>query len=167
MDPDNLGLRKVKQSDNKILATIIRDVFEEMDAPKSGSVYSDPSTDHLYELFLHPGSALWVAEYGNNIVGCCGIYPTSGLPKGWVELVKFYLSSEARGKGIGRLLMEKCIASALEYHYKTLYLESFPIFTNAIKLYEKFGFNPIPAPAGNSGHIACTIWMSKELQKLP
>lgn len=162
-----MTLRKVKQSDNEMLAAIIRNVFEEMDAPKSGSVYSDPSTDHLFNLFLQPQSALWVAEYENRIVGCCGIYPTDGLPQGWVELVKFYLSPEARGKGIGRSLMAKCIESALKYDYKTLYLESFPIFTDAIRLYEKFGFKPIHSAAGNSGHIACTVWMTKDLQKLP
>lgn len=33
------------------------------------------------------------------------IYPTNGLPDGYAELVKLYLSPAARGKGIGNTLM--------------------------------------------------------------
>ena len=75
------------------------------------------TTDALFELFQTPKAELWTAELDGEIVGCCGIYPTKNLPKGCVELVKFYLAKAARGKGIGKLLMEKSLEVAKEYGY--------------------------------------------------
>jgi GNAT superfamily N-acetyltransferase len=60
---------------------------------------------------LSRNSAYWVAEKEGKILGGCGIYPTKGLPENYAELVKFYLSSESRGKGIGKELMEMSFSS--------------------------------------------------------
>ncbi len=87
-------IREVEQSDNKYLATLIKNVFEEYNASKEGTVYSDPATDYLFELFQKQKSVLWVAEVEGKIVGCCGVYPTEGLPEQCAELAKFYLSKE-------------------------------------------------------------------------
>jgi putative acetyltransferase len=155
--------REIRQEDNVALASMIRQVFEEHEAPKSGTVYSDPTTDDLYELFRAAGSALWVAEMDGIPVGCCGIYPTEGLESGCAELVKYYLSEEVRGQGIGRKLMEQCIRSARDLGYRRLYLESMPHFSKAVRIYEKLGFRELAEPLGNSGHTTCSIWMLLEL----
>jgi len=159
----NYAFRTIEEKDNLQLARTIREVFREHDAPREGTVYSDPATDHLYELFLKPGSILWVALDNNEPVGCCGIYPSAGLPGGCAELVKFYLSADARGKGTGKELMQKCISSAIELGYKQLYLESLPHFAKAIGIYEKEGFVRLNRPLGSSKHKTCSIWMLKEL----
>jgi putative acetyltransferase len=156
-------IRHVAKKDNQRLAGIIREVFREHDAPHEGTVYSDPTTDSLFELFLVPKSVLWVAVSNNQPVGCCGIYPSEGLPGDCAELVKFYLSADARGKGIGKELMQKCISSAIELGYKQLYLESLPHFAKAIGIYEKEGFIKLNKPFGSSKHRTCSIWMLKEL----
>lgn len=158
-----MKIRQVKESDNQGLATMIRGVFEEHDAPRKGTVYSDPTTDSLYELFLNEKSILFVAENNDKVIGCCGIYPTSGLPEGCVELVKFYLPKESRGKGIGRILMERSIAAAKEFGFSELYIESLPQFSKAVNIYEKQGFKELKNPLGDSGHTSCNIWMLKEL----
>jgi putative acetyltransferase len=159
----NLITRKVIKEDNAALATLIRDVFDEYNAPKQCTVYSDPTTDDLYTLFQHERSVLWTALLNNKILGCCGIYPTEGLEEDYAELAKFYLLKEARGKGIGKQLMLLCFQSAKEFGYKKIYLESFPEFSEAIGMYEKYGFTRLNEPLGNSGHTACTIWMIKDL----
>lgn|SRR5690606_409012 len=156
-------IRKIKESDNPILAQIIRDTFDEYNAPRPGTVYTDPRTDNLYDLFKTPRSVLWVAEVDNEVVGSCGIFPTEGLPANCAELVKFYLKKEARGVGVGRALMEKSIQSAIEMGYKQLYLESLPQFSGAVKMYEKLGFTHLDHPMGQSGHVTCNIWMIKNL----
>jgi putative acetyltransferase len=138
-------------------------VFEEHDAPQTGTVYSDPTTNKLYDLFRSEGSTLWVAEVDGVPVGCCGIYPTEGLDKHCAELVKYYLAEKVRGLGIGRQLMEKCILSARELNYKQLYLESMPHFSKAVRIYKKLGFRELPQAQGNSGHTTCSIWMLLEL----
>lgn len=159
----SMQIRPVKKEDNIFLAKMIRQVFEEHQAPQEGTVYSDPTTDHLFELFQVEKSVLWVAEIDNEVVGCCGIHPTVGLPKNCVELVKFYLSEKSRGKGIGKALMEKSIASAREMGYAELYIESLSEFSNAIRIYEKQGFVKLDRPLGESGHPTCNIWMLKKL----
>ena len=66
------------------------------------SLKSDPTTDNLYQLFRAEKSVLRVALADGKPAGCCGIYPTKGLPDNCAELVKFYLSAEYRKKGIGK-----------------------------------------------------------------
>ena len=159
----NYTIRQVEEKDNLSLATIIRKVFEEHDAPRQGTVYSDPTTDNLFELFQTTKAILWVVEIDKQPVGCCGIYPTSGLENGCAELVKFYVSGELQSLGYGRLLMERCIESAKELGYKKIYLESMPQFAKAVGIYQKQGFRNLTHPLGNSGHSGCTIWMEREL----
>ncbi|MCU7547594.1 GNAT family N-acetyltransferase [Chitinophagaceae bacterium LB-8] len=160
---NTITLRTIKQEDNKSLASIIRTVFEEYDTARPGTVYFDPTTDDLYSLFQTPRSVCWVAEVDGQLAGCAGIFPTPGLPDGCCEFAKFYLASFARGKGVGRKLMEQCLNTAKELGYKQVYLESLPEFNSAISLYEKLGFQPLNAPLGNSGHFGCNIWMLKNL----
>ncbi len=155
--------RKIKPEDNPYLAKIIRNVIEEFDAPRVGTVYSDSSTDYLFELFEEPNSILWVAEDKGKPVGCCGVFPTEGLKKNYCELVKFYISDTVRGKGLGKELMLKSIESAKEMKYDYIYLESLPHFSKAIEMYKKTGFNPVVKQLGNSGHSSCNVWMVKQI----
>jgi putative acetyltransferase len=156
-------IRTIEPKDNSALAKIIRDIFIEFDAPKIGTVFSDPDTDRLYEVFQHPGSAYFLAEENGKVLGGCGVYPTNGLPEGCAELVKFYLSPNARGKGLGKFLMDRSIEAAAQLGYKQVYLESFPQLATAVSMYEKAGFRLLPAPMGNSGHYNTTLWMLLDL----
>ena len=160
-----MSLRLIQPSDNPILAKLIKDIFVEYNAPKDGTVYSDPSTDHLYELFqAEEKSIFWVAENEENeVIGCCGIFPTEGLPENCAELVKFYISPKGRGKGFGKELMSQSILSAKQLGYSEIYIESLPEYSNAVRIYEKQGFEKLSQPLGNSGHTACNIWMLKKL----
>ena len=158
-----MKIRQLKKSDNQGLAKMIREVFEEHDAPKKGTVYSDPVMDDLYESFKTENSILYVAENSDSILGCCGIYPTPGIPAGCAELVKFYLPKELRNKGIGKILMERSIAAAKKFGYTQMYIESLPHFSKAVEMYKKQGFILLDAPLGDSGHTTCNIWMLKDL----
>jgi putative acetyltransferase len=159
----SIKFRQIEAEDNREIAVLIRNVFREFKVDRPGTVYTDPTTDHLYELFRHPRSVYWIAEAGGEMAGGCGIYPTPGLPEGCSELVKFYLSASNRGKGIGKQLMELCFDSARELGFRQMYLETFPELGKAVGMYEKAGFRYLPHPVGNSGHFACNIWMLKEL----
>jgi putative acetyltransferase len=159
----SVTIRNIKKDDNPIIAELIRKIFREFKIDKPGTVYTDPSTDALYELFQTKGAEYWLAEEDGKLLGGCGIYPTDGLPEGCVELVKFYLSADTRGKGLGRKLMEQSIESARNMGYKQVYLESFPELATAVGMYEKAGFKKLEGPMGNSGHYACTIWMILDL----
>jgi len=159
----SIVLRTITQNDNREIAELIRTVFREFKIDKPGTVYTDPTTDDLYSLFRRAGSVYWIAEENGIILGGCGIFSTSGLPEGYAELVKFYVSVSSRGKGIGNLLMQQSIASAREFGYKQIYLESFPELSKAVSMYIRSGFTYLPHALGNSGHFACNIWMVKNL----
>ena len=156
-------IRPIEKKDNPFLAELIRSVFREFKIDRPGTVYTDPATDNLFELFKIKKSTYWVAEENGVILGSCGIYPTAGLSETYAELVKFYLLPRSRGRGIGKILMQKCIDDAKGFGYKQLYLECFPELEKAIGVYEKSGFKRIAGPMGNSGHYACTVWMVKDL----
>ena len=159
-----ITIRPIQSSDNTILAETIRSCFHDFEVKcTSGTVYTDPTTDDLFSLFQTPKSALWVAEMEGEIVGCCGIFPTENLPEECTELVKFYIGKKGRGKGIGRLLLEKSIASATALGYTQIYLESIPEFSTAVSIYEKQGFEYLSAPLGNTGHDGCNLWMLKQM----
>jgi len=160
---DRIFIRKIKQSDNIALAMIVRQAFHDFNVPTRGTVYEDPTTDEMFEWFDTEGAVCWVAKLNDEVAGCCGVYPTSDLPEGCVELVKFYILSKARGKGIGKQLMEKSIESAKELGYRQVYIESLPEFDKAVNIYVAQGFQSLSHPLGNSGHTGCTIWMVKEL----
>jgi putative acetyltransferase len=160
---EDLVIRKVKREDNAVIAKMIKAVFDEHGAPQKNTVYSDPTTDDLYTLSQKKDAVLWVAELNDEVLGCCGIFHTTGLEDGVAELAKFYLSNKIRGKGIGKQLMLQCFQSAKEMGYKKLYIESMPQFSKAVSMYEKYGFRKIDHPLGNSGHTSCNIWMIKDI----
>jgi putative acetyltransferase len=159
----SIVFRNLKKKDNAEIAGLIRSVFREFGIARPGTVYFDPTTDDLFTLFRKAGSVYRIAEDQGKIIGGCGIYPTENLPQGCGELVKFYLDSAYRGKGIGKQLMDICIASAREMGYTQLYLESLPELSRAISLYERAGFRFIDYKMGDSGHFGCNIWMLKDL----
>ncbi len=158
-----MQIRQIEERDNAAIAQVIRNIFEEFGAPRCGTVYTDPTTDDLYALFRQPGSIYWVAETDSEIAGGCGIFPTPGLPPHYAEMVKFYIAPQARGKGLGKELMQKSIEWAQEHHYTHLYIESLPQFAKAVSIYEKQGFVPIAHSLGQSGHSSCNIWLLKDL----
>ncbi|MCE3283725.1 MAG: family N-acetyltransferase [Chitinophagaceae bacterium] len=160
--------RTIRPEDNGPLAKIIRDTLAEFGANRPGTVYYDPTTDHLYEVFHStPNSIYFIAEQDGMMVGGAGIYPTEALPEATCELVKMYLVPAARGIGLGKLLIGKCLDAAREMGYRQVYLESMPELKKALSVYEKFGFEYLDGPMGNSGHTGCDLWMLKRLDSPP
>jgi len=156
-------IRKIQLSDNNALAKIVRDSLAEFGANKPGTVYFDPTTDHLFELFQQPGSNYFVAEEEGKILGGGGIFPSKGLPEGVCELVKMYLSKDARGKGLGQSLIDKCIDLAKILGYHTIYLETMPELKTALSVYAKKGFEYLDGPMGDTGHFGCELWMKMKI----
>jgi putative acetyltransferase len=163
MNP-TIQIRPIEQKDNLDIAKVIRGALEEFGANKPGTVYFDPTTDALFELFNNtPGSYYYIATIDNNVVGGAGIFPTENLPNGTCELVKLYLHKDARGTGLGKQLLNTAMQWAKENGYTQVYLESMPELSKAVTIYENVGFKRIHQPLGNSGHCGCDIWMIKDL----
>ncbi len=161
---NNILIRPIEPTDNAAIANIIRTALTEFGANKPGTVFYDDTTDHLYELFTAaPLSAYFVAIKDEVIIGGAGIYPTDGLPANTCELVKMYLAKEARGLGLGRKMINDCLATAKAKGFTQVYLETMPQLKKAVAVYEQFGFSYLQGPMGNSGHNGCDIWMLKQV----
>ena len=159
-----ITIRNIELKDNVAIAAVIRAALTEFGANKPGTVYYDPTTDHLFELFqTEGGSVYYIAEIDGTIVGGCGIFPTEGLPTGTCELVKLYLSNTARGTGLGKKLLLQSMQWSKENGYTQVYLESMPELSKAVAIYENVGFERLTQAMGNSGHCGCDIWMLKKL----
>lgn len=157
-------IREIQPSDNAAIALIIRTALTEFGANKPGTVFFDESTDHLFELFsITKGSHYFIALQDDKIIGGAGIFPTENLPLKTCELVKMYLTKEARGLGLGKLMIDECIKKAKQLGYSKMYLETMPELKKAVTVYEKFGFEYLENPLGKSGHSGCDIWMLKTL----
>jgi putative acetyltransferase len=105
-----------------------------------------------------------VVEEDGVVKGGGGIFPSQGLPSDTVELVKMYLLPDMRGTGIGRAMIQKCIDEAKIRGYKKIYIETMPELRQAMRTYEKFGFQYLSGPMGNTGHFGCEIWMVLDLE---
>jgi putative acetyltransferase len=157
-------LQPIQPADNPEIARIIRQCLEEFGANKPGTVYFDATTDALYELFTeNERSAYFIARTDNMILGGGGIFPSPALPNDTCELVKMYLLPEARGMGTGAALINCCMEIAKQKGFKHMYIETMPELKRAISVYEKFGFQYLKGPLGNTGHFGCGVWMLKEL----
>lgn len=163
VENQDLLFRPIQSQDNAQIAAVIRAAFVEFDAPRKGSVFEDPETDALSELFKTEGSGYWVIEQQGNILGGCGFFPTPGLPEGMGEIVKFYTLPQIRGKGIASALFSFVEQHAAKAGYNRLYLESIPEFGNAVRLYSRHGYRHLSAPICFTGHTAMTIFMEKSL----
>jgi putative acetyltransferase len=161
--PAEIRIRSIQPTDNAALAIIVRSSLAEFGADKPGTVYYDPTTDDLFQLFQTFGSFYFVAEENKQLLGGAGIFPSAGLHNGVCELVKMYLHKDARGKGLGRLLIDKCLQEAKILGYKNVYLETMRELGKAVGIYEKFGFRYLTGPMGNTGHFGCDVWMIKDL----
>ena len=159
----SVEIRKIEKEDNAAIAKIIRSTLAEFGANHPGTVYYDDATDHLFELFQQPLSIYFIATINGEMLGGGGIYPTESLPENTCELVKMYLLPAARGKGIGKMIIENCLQKAAAFGYGNIYLETMPELEQAINIYEKFGFAYLKGPLGNSGHFGCSKWMLKSL----
>jgi putative acetyltransferase len=159
-----MKLRPILPDDNLAMRDIIQSVILEYGAPKIGTAYSDAATQAMYDHYQQPRRAYFVVEDENGTIqGGAGIGPLDNGSGDYCELQKMYFTKEARGKGVGRLLMEKCLDSATQLKYQNIYLETMDNMYEAQKLYKKVGFELIEAPLGDTGHFSCPVQMIKTL----
>jgi putative acetyltransferase len=156
-------IREIQQKDNEQIASVIRTIFHELDAPKVGTAYADPILDTLFEVYQESKTKYFVVEKEGKIVGGCGIAPLENEEEHICELQKMYFAPEIRGTGYAELIIAKCLEFAKEVGFESCYLETLSFMTAAQKLYKRIGFENIDAPMGNTGHNSCEVWMIKKL----
>jgi len=94
-----------------------------------------------------PASAVWVA-YGDagDLVGYltagpCAL-PVDNMPANAGELIRFYITKQSRGAGLGGRMLERAL-SWLHEHFDHVYLSVYSENIKAQRLYERHGFEKI------------------------
>ena len=84
----------------------------------------------------------WVAEADSTVVGCIGVAPAPD-PDG-VELLKLYVDSAMRGRGLGGRLVRLVEEEAARRHVAFIELWTDTRFESAHRLYERLGYQRLP-----------------------
>ncbi len=158
-----ISIRRIKPEDNKKIAQIIKSVLTEYKADPQTTMLGDPATNHMYENYQSPNAVYYVVELNNQIVGGCGIHQLKGEKDNICELQRMYILPKARGRGIGNKLMQICLSEAKTLHYQKIYIESLSQMNEARSLYEKYQFQPLDSPLGNTCHSGCDVWMVRDI----
>ena len=91
---------------------------------------------------LAAGGYIAMAVAEKVAVGCCALIRLDDTS---FEVAKTAVTPSWQGRGLGRKLLEHVIAEARRRRAERLYLETNSKLTPAIRLYESFGFNHLPA----------------------
>jgi putative acetyltransferase len=158
-----MKIRPIQKTDNPQIAEVIRSVFIIDDYPKIGTAFADVQLDFMFETYSKPNSIYFVIEDNDKIIGGGGIAPLENGDDTFCELQKMYFLHEARGKGLGKEIIEMCLQKAKEFGFEKCYLETLPNMLQAQKLYSKLGFEYINSSLGNTGHSSCPVFMLKNL----
>ena len=97
--------------------------------------------DNPQATIIYNGGAIYLALHGETVVGSAAIMKVA---EGHYELAKMAVSPLWHRKGIGRLLLSKCIETAKQWNVKKISLFSNHQLQAAIGMYRTFGFQDVP-----------------------
>jgi putative acetyltransferase len=106
-----------------------------------------------------PGVAFVVARDNGQVLGCAAMVNST---EGWAEIKRMFVAPEARGRQIGRKLLQKIEAIAAEWGVTLLRLETGIKQPQALSLYRTAGYIDI----GSFGHYVSdplSVFMEKTL----
>ena len=137
MSKDNIFLREASYDDKEQIAEVLLDFYNMNDHDEAIKSFTKELEKDFHYL---------VAEEDGKIIGLV-TWLMHGLPKhGLFELDRICILSDARGKGVGRKLVDKLILDAKKWYDKEgesirkLYLLTHEDNKNAHIFYEKVGF---------------------------
>jgi len=137
MAKDNIFLREASYDDKEQIAEVLLDFYNMNDHDEAIKSFTTELEKDFHYL---------VAEEDGKIIGLV-TWLMHGLPKhGLFELDRICILSDARGKGVGRKLVDKLILDAKKWYDKEgesirkLYLLTHEDNKNAHIFYEKVGF---------------------------
>ena len=112
------------------------------------------------ETILNGGGVIYMAVDGTDVVGSAALIKEAD---GAYELAKMAVDPAWRGRGISKLLIEKCLDTARSRNAKKVTLYSNSQLLAALALYKKYGFYPISTE--NSPYITADVRMELILSK--
>lgn len=134
-------IREARSDDGEAIRSLVSGVLKEYGLTYEPSGADRDLGDPANEYLRRGGLFLIVLGGDGKIVGCSGLYP---LDDKVAEIRKMYLLAEARGVGLGRRLLDTMIETARRRGFQELVLETASVLKEAMQLYERTGFSPVP-----------------------
>ena len=106
-----------------------------------------------------PNGRLYIAYCDDRVAGCIALRKLSETE---CEMKRFYVRPQFRGNHIGRALAEAIIDDAKEIGYESMLLDTLPMLTTAIAMYDGMGFQRIPPY--NDYPVEKTVFMKLDLR---
>jgi len=98
-----------------------------------------------------PRGRLLVARVGPDAVGLGALKPVDATT---AEIKRMYVDPQARGRGVGRSLLEHLLDAAHAEGFRVARLETLAFMSEAQGLYESLGFRDTPAFAGSEASLS-------------
>ena len=154
--------RKITESDNNIIAGIIRNNLEQFGLDIPGTAYFDTGLDHLSDCYLDEKSGYYVlVDENGTVVGGIG-YSAFPFMRDTAELQKLYLDPGVKGDGLGYGMIRYIEEQMRESGFRRSYLETHDNLQAAIHIYEKSGYLEIEKPE-QVGHSSMNRFYIKDL----
>jgi GNAT superfamily N-acetyltransferase len=128
----------IDEGDAAVLAQAMRD---EISAMYDGMNPDAPHMPRAGAAELGPPSGVFLVGYRAGVPICCG--GVKRLDDRHCELKRMYVAPEARGTGVGRVLLHALEDAARELGYAVARLDTGPRQADAQHLYESDGYRPI------------------------
>jgi|SRR5882724_10051669 len=146
-------IRRATMSDTALLAELgsrtFSDTFAADNNPEDMAVYlaASFSREQLTAELADPLSRILIAEVNKSAVGYALLHagePLAGVSNQKpIELVRFYVSQEWHGLGVGETLMKACIDTARHEDYRTIWLGVWEHNGRARAFYRKWKFQDV------------------------
>jgi GNAT superfamily N-acetyltransferase len=135
---------RIEQAESKESVEAARGLFREYESWLAMDLCFQGFEDELTGLpgkYAPPDGRLYLAYIENELAG---IVALRKLEDGICEMKRLFLRENARGHGLGKMLVERLISDAKAIGYSKMRLDTFPPkMGKAVKIYESYGFRPI------------------------
>jgi GNAT superfamily N-acetyltransferase len=131
-----LQIQRAMLKDAESIAAVLHASFVEFESlyTPDGFAATTPTSDQIRERWNE--GPVWVAVQHGSIVGSvAAVAKSSGL-----YVRSMAVLPVARGQGIAGQLLKEIESFAINHHYGQLFLSTTPFLDDAIRLYERFGF---------------------------
>jgi ribosomal protein S18 acetylase RimI-like enzyme len=118
------------------------------------AVFADPVT-----AVLAPGGQIFFVMEGDAVLGTCAVLRQNQAE---CEIAKMAVTPEARGRGLGDLLMRTAIDFAISIGARRVVIVSNTVLAPALQLYRKHGFIQVPL-AADGRYRRANIRLEREL----
>jgi putative acetyltransferase len=115
---------------------------------------------HPRKEILDAGGAIFVAVERGMVVATAAMIPHG---PGELEMAKVTVAAAARGRGLGRRLVDHCLAYARRVGARRVVLVSSTRLEAALRLYEAMGFVHRPLPAALP-YATADVYMERDME---